>query len=129
LLPSKSKQLSERSRGAPGTVQSVNTFKSYFNKHSQIVLTDSSIVFVWVTRLFDWSRWFAISSLPSISKSQFQLYRWGWKNNNSQNLDVRNITSLILSLASLCVLGVESHKVQHLLLTWGRLKIFFCLDS
>ncbi len=107
---------------------------------------------------------------------------------------MRNITSLILSLASLCVLGVElcgikahftlgskgwkflganfeyfwllvchqltnkclnigpkgfyklcssmamvsffsslgsiqCHKVQHLLLTWGRLKIFSCLDS
>jgi hypothetical protein len=47
----------------------INTLKFY-------LLSDPCF---WLARLFDWSRWVAISSVPLRMESQLQFYRWGWK--------------------------------------------------
>jgi hypothetical protein len=78
-----------------------------------------------VTRLIDWSRWFAISSLPSIRSPNFSCIGGVEKIINVKNLDVRNITSLILSLASLCVLGEELCGIKARFTLGVRAQIFW----
>jgi hypothetical protein len=58
-------------------------------EHSQIILIDCNLFLIGY--IVDWSRWFAISSLPPICSPNFSFMGEVGKQLVTQNLDVRNI--------------------------------------